>query len=319
MSNIIITAIALSLISQNVLAYSCRNGAYISPEWIQTPRSSEDITAYVGRLSSANIQDYFIPANGLKPIHHVYVQTFLEVARKRDAQIRVHAMLGRRSCTDSKQKCFDAADSHQQFRLVADAKGLWSLGFDGVQLDLEPIANGNNNFLHILEQVRAERPQGKTLSLAGYYLELESGNSPAISQQPRSSRPLLSWSRAYYQRVLGLVDHVMVMNYDTAIRDVAQYRAFTAWQTREMLALAQPMRVKFQMGLPSDVPGQSGLFDRQAENLTAGSLGVADALKRLGQECPADFGIAVFTEAGLTPTLFEAFASSWASRPKRSQ
>jgi len=297
-------------------AFSCRNGAYIAVDWVQKEKNSDEINAYVTRLRSANIHDYFVFANGFKSEQHIVrLANFLNHARSSDPELRIYAMIGRRLCGESKQKCVDIADQKQQSSLAGRAKALWDAGFDGVQLDLEPVVSGSTELVSILSQVRAEKPHGKTLSLAGYLVASDRDTSSIAKPRarPASDLPILSWSRAYYERLIGLIDHVMLMNYDTAIRDPVEYRTFTAWQTREIQKIASAKSIKVQVGLPSNVPGRKGLFDRKAENLTSGSLGITDALLETGSECPKDFGVAIFTVDGLTPDMLSAFVKSWAT------
>jgi hypothetical protein len=77
------------------------------------------------------------------------------------------------------------------------------------------------------------------------------------------------------------------------------------------LELAHAHGVAIQIGLPSDVPGRTGFYDRKAENLRTGIDGAAVARKSAGGTCPAGFGITVFTDAGFTPALREYFERAW--------
>jgi hypothetical protein len=303
--------IAVALLAASVLpvhASSCENGLYIAPAWVQTAKSDAEINGFLKPLVTLGMTQLFVLAKGFVPEQHAALDHFLRVARAIDPRFRLTAMIGRRLCGASKDKCFDASDAQRQAQLESTATGLWRAGFDGVQLDFEPVPDGDETLVAILGRLRRTRPPGKTLSLAGYFLQPDAAQ---FHFRPNAKGPLLQWTPGYYRRLLAQVDQVMVMVYDTALADPDEYRAFASWQTTQFLELARPQRAAVQIGLPSDVPGRTGLYDRRAENLRTGLEGVAAARKSIGGTCPAGFGITVFTDAGFTSALREYFERTW--------
>lgn len=295
-------------------AASCENGLYLTPTWLQATKSDAEVGALVKSVASLGMTQLFLPAKGFGLEQRAGLDRFRAIARGIDPRVRVLAMIGRRVCGQSKEACFDASDAEKQRRLEATATDLWSAGFDGVQIDFEPVPDGDDVFVVILGRLRAARPPGKTLSLAGYFVQPDDANRSRFHPRPQSNAPLLQWTPGYYRRLLALVDQVMVMVYDTALTHPDEYRAFVAWQVSTMLDLVRPNRVGIQIGLPSDVPGRTGLYDRAAENLRTGIDGVAEALHDGGGQCPSGFGITVFAEGGFSPALRQSFRDTWASR-----
>jgi hypothetical protein len=305
-------ACAAVVVAGDTAAFSCRNGAYVPAGWVDRADDGGAVRALTERLLNANVHDYFIVVGGHTAEWARRLQPFQRAVRAQDGESRLYAMIGRRLCP-SQGTCSDLRDAAVQGQIVATAASLWTMGFDGVQLDLEVLTQDDPSFLDLLRKLQVAKPAGKHLSVAGYMLAPDAAMREAIHPQPSTKAPILQWSRSYYESVFPLTDHVMVMNYDTALRDAGEYSRYTAWQTRELLSLAARHGSSLQIGVPSNVPGRMGLYDRQAENLASASRGIADALTALGGSCPPRFGVAVFTEAGLTPELLDTFRQFWAT------
>ena len=60
----------------------------------------------------------------------------------------------------------DLGDLGQRQRIVAECRGLIDEGFDGVHVDIEPIDDGNVEFLALLRALRTAVGQGHLLSLS---------------------------------------------------------------------------------------------------------------------------------------------------------
>lgn len=168
------------------------------------------------------------------------------------------------------------------------AAAIWELGFDGVQLDFEPVASGDRNLIDVLELLRDEKPEGKIISLAGYLIA-----DNALPDPPQGKR-LLVWDEEYYRRLIALVDDLMVMNYDTAIRSRERYVASTTAQTRRIGTLVDSARVRLNIGIITDVAGRTGLHDRKAESFSSAIEGIRAAWPT----CPDNAGVALFTWDG---------------------
>lgn len=167
--------------------------------------------------------------------------------------------------------------------------------------------------LDLLEQTRKVMPKGKVLSIAGYSLELDDKTKQQIVVNPAKAPSLLTWNQAYYKDVMAKVDQVMVMNYDTALRSAKDYAEFTAWQTTKLWGLAAqgPQKINLQIGLPSNVDGRTGLYDRSAENLLNGIAGVQSAFGKAS--CPEGLGVSIYDDTGMNPELWKSFQAAFAS------
>jgi len=276
----------------------CGNGLYLKAASVNA--SADEL---LGLARSAGVRYLYFYGPGAEPFDSP-LAAFAEKARATLANPALVVMLGRRLCTAGNDShCLDLGSAIAREQLATRAAAAWHAGFDGVQLDLEPVADGDEALIALLEHLRALKPPSKLLSIAGDSLVLDAAARQAVRQTPQGAQPLPGWSAGYYRRVMASVDQVTVMNYDTAIRDGAQYRAFTVWQTKQLLAL-RPASLDLQIGLPTAVPGRRGLFDRAAENLANGLAGVRDAFGGPGG-CPPHTGVTLFTADGMTSASWQ--------------
>ena len=77
--------------------------------------------------------------------------------------------MGRRACaratSASGRARWSSADLAQRQRMVAEVRGLVDEGFDGVHLNVEPVDDGNDEFLALLRALRTAVGPGRVLSL----------------------------------------------------------------------------------------------------------------------------------------------------------
>ena len=290
----------------------CKNGLYIGPSWLTKAKSSAEFSTLIKRLQDAHVGNVFINTSGIS-LESSLANGFIKNLKSNLPDVKVIGMAVRSPCkfnSPDKSKCFDPSSESARDSLTADVKGVLNFGFDGVQLDFEPVPSGDKNFLGILDQVRKVTPPGKILSIAGYFLELDGKDKqelvPTIQGDAHGDRTLLTWSRKYYSDAMSKVDQVMLMNYDTALRSAKDYSRFTEWQTRQLMSLAAKSKVDLQIGLPSDMKGREGLYDRSAENLVTGISGVQAAIGQSG--CPIGVGgVTIFNDASMNPALWNSF------------
>ncbi len=321
----LVPAISQASISQAAIsqASNCNNGLYLSTSWLNKPRSDAEIVALAKRLRESNIRNVFINATDVNAVNPL-ATNFLKTLGARLPDAKVIGMIYRSPCgvgTQSKDKCFNPSDEQDRHRLNRDASNLWSAGFHGVQIDYEPAVSGDGTFLEILEHLRKTKPSGKMLSVAGSFLALEGKEKDEIKPSVKSGQSLLIWNRDYYAAVMSKVDQVMLMNYDTALRSEQDYIRFTDWQVRQLTRLASDAKIELQVGLPSNMKGRAGLYDRAAENLGAGIKGVQSALG--SASCPEKVGVSIFNDASMNSELWksfnDAFPTSHSRAPKQVQ
>ena len=151
----------------------------------------------------------------------------------------------------------------------------------GVQVNIEPMPDGDADFLVLLDELRAVIPPGKVLSVAAY--------PPPTRWHPF---PEVHWGEAYFREVAKRADQIVPMLYDTSLRWQKPYRKLMVDWTKEVLAWSEGKQVL--LGLPAYEDAGSGYHDPKVENLTNGLRGVHAALE---DGKPANYaGIAVYSE-----------------------
>lgn len=166
----------------------------------------------------------------------------------------------------------------------------------GVHLNVEPWKSGDAAMLRLLDDLRAELPSGKILSISGY--------PPQSEWYPLR----LAWSRDYYRQVASRVDQIAVMLYDTSLHDAKIYQWLYARWARTILSWTRDSQTEILLGVPTygaAGPKLGPLYHNpRVENMSNALAGLHRALRDLG-DLPADYaGAAIYCE-------WETDAAEW--------
>ena len=161
----------------------------------------------------------------------------------------------------------------------------------GVHVNIEPCPSGSQDFLKLLDELRAVLPRGKILSVAAY--------PPPTRLHPHVE---VHWDEAYYREVARRCDQMAVMMYDTALSSGKLYQSLMADWTREVLQWSGDTKVL--LGLPAYDDAGVGYHDPRVENLRNAFRGIHAGLSTFGQ-APANYqGVALYSG-------WEMDASEW--------
>jgi hypothetical protein len=168
--------------------------------------------------------------------------------------------------------------------------------FAGVHVNIEPCPSGDPHLLALLDELRAALPQGKVLSVAAY---------------PPPTRwhafPEVHWDEQYYTEVAGRADQLVVMMYDTAIRQRKVYQQVVASWTRKAFRWSGDTEVL--LGLPAYDDSESGYHVPRVENLRNALLGIHAGLAS-SDPLPANYrGVAVYCEWEMDQAEWADFAA----------
>jgi len=160
----------------------------------------------------------------------------------------------------------------------------------GVQVNLEPMRNGETDFLSLLESIRADMPPGKLLSVAAY---------PPPTRWHRF--PDVHWDERYFREVAQRCNQLAVMMYDTGLHQPKLYEQLMVNWTREVLTWSEGRPVL--LGIPTYDDADSGYHDPKAENLIHALRGIHAGL---GKASPPDNyqGVALYCD-------WETDANEW--------
>lgn len=151
----------------------------------------------------------------------------------------------------------------------------------GVHVNIEPMPNGDPDFLRLLDELKAALPSGKLLSVAAY--------PPPTRWHPF---PDVHWGEAYFREVARRCDQVVPMLYDTGLRWEKPYRKLVADWTDEVLAWSEGKEVL--LGVPAYDDAGTGYHDPAVENLPNAISGIHAALE---SGIPGHYaGVSVYSE-----------------------
>jgi hypothetical protein len=170
----------------------------------------------------------------------------------------------------------------------------------GVQINVEPLPNGDTNFLTLLEELRRALPPGKLLSVAAY--------PPATRWHPYTD---VHWDEAYFREVAKRSDQMAVMMYDVGQHMPKFYQHLMVNWTQETLAWSEGKPVL--LGVPTYNNAGVDYHDPKVENLTNALLGIHRGLSRT--EPSANYqGVAIYCDWETSPADWSYFQDHFLER-----
>ncbi len=291
-----------------------RNAVWLEHRWLERPHPEAEMEALFSRLRSrgmAYVYPHLIPfdATGRLPPHdREQMRAFLAAARRVAPELRVLPWVGglRKGYRRQRPGTIELANLAQRQRLVAEARGLVDEGFDGVHLNVEPVDDGNDEFLALLRALRTAVGAGAVLSIAAI--------RPAPVGLPRA--PNFAWSPDYYARVAATVDQIVIMAYDTALPTPSFYRRYVRWAARSVAGAldASGSDARVLMGIPTYEP--YGFMHRSGVETPENALaGVVAGLRGLGAGGTFE-GVALYAEWTTDAAEWAAYERYWRNRPE---
>lgn len=281
--------------------------------WVDGRRDDADMKRLAARLRDSGIRDVYVHVGPLAddgtldPALHPEVDSFLEDSRAALPDVvRVSAWLGNIVGPDA----LDLTDPATRRAVVASADQVLRLGFDGVHFDMEPVPDGNKDYLHLLERTQAvtER-RGAVLSVAAEPIEPLRYAADALEIVTARS---LYWSPGYLNDVARRVDQVAIMTYDSGMPLESLYGGYVARQTRIALDTV-PADVDLLIGLPA-YHEPTIVHRPRAEIMAAGVRGVRLAYSERPRE---RFGVAIYVDFTATQDDWQGYQQGWAGRTGR--
>jgi hypothetical protein len=290
-----------------------RNAVWLEHRWLEKAQSVAEMETLFVALSSRGVQ-YVYPhlspfeRTGRLPAHsREQMRLFLQVARRSAPEMKVLPWIGgvRVGYRRMRPGTIDLADLGQRQRIVAECRGLIDEGFDGVHVNIEPLNDGNDDYLALLHAMRNAVGPDKLLSIAAI--------RPAPFTLPMTRNFL--WTAYYYRRVAATVDQIVIMVYDTGLPTAALYRRYVSYAARFMTStLGDEKRVRVLLGLPTY--DETGIMHRAGvETLDNALLGVVSGLRGKGEGGTFE-GVALYAEWTTTPEEWAMYEQIWRGRPQ---
>jgi hypothetical protein len=291
-----------------------RNAVWLEHRWLERRHPDAEMEGLLSRLRSrgvAYVYPHLIPfdaAGRLPPHDRDQMRAFLAAARRVSPDLRVLPWIGglRRGYRRQRPGTVELGDLSQRQRMVAEARGLVDEGFDGVHLNVEPVDDGNDEYLALLRALRTAVGPGHLLSVSAI--------RPAPMGLPRA--PNFAWSPGYYARVAATVDQVVIMAYDTALPTSALYRRYVRWAARSVAGALDASRAEARvlMGVPTY--DTWGFMHRRGVETPENALaGVVAGLRGLGAGGTFE-GVALYAEWTTDEADWAAYERLWRNRPE---
>jgi hypothetical protein len=283
-----------------------RNAVWLEHRWLEKPHSVEEMEQMFRFLDHHGIvyaYPHLIPFDGAGrlPLHNrEQMRAFLASARQVAPNMEVLPWVGglRVGYKRSRPGTIDLGDLGQRQRIVAECRGLMDEGFDGIHLNVEPIANGDDDYLALLRALRTAVGTG-ILSLSA---TRPGPIAPAFA-------PNFFWTADYYARIADAADQVVLMTYDTAIPTPGLYRRYVAYAAATVTAnLARSHRTRVLVGIPTY--DETGLMHRKGVETPENALvGVVSGLR--GRTGGTFEGVALYAEWTTDPEDWAAYERVW--------
>ena len=291
-----------------------RNAVWLEHRWLERRQADAEMEALFLRLRArgiAYVYPHLIPfdeTGRLPPHDREQMRAFLAAARRVAPEIRVLPWIGgvRRGYRRQRPGTIELASLAQRQRMVAEARGLVDEGFDGVHVNVEPVDDGNDEFLAFLRALRTAVGPGHVLSIAA--------TRPAPWGLPRA--PNFAWSPDYYARLATAVDQIVIMAYDTALPTPALYRRYMRWAARSVAGAldASSSEARVLMGIPT-YEAYGFMHRRGVETPENALAGVVAGLRGLGAGGTFE-GVALYAEWTTNGPEWAAYERCWRNRPE---
>jgi hypothetical protein len=289
-----------------------RNAVWLEHRWLEKAHPPEEVEALFAALQRRGIGYVFphlIPfgADGQLPPHsRDQMRAFLAAARRIAPEVKVLPWIGglRAGYKRMRPGTIRLDDLVQRQRIVAECRGLVDEGFDGVHVNIEPVNEGNVDFLALLRALRNAVGEDRVLSVSAI--------RPGPIALPMA--PNFLWTPGYYTRVAGVTDQIVIMSYDTALPTPALYRRYVAWAaTTVTTALTEGhLRARVLMGIPTY--DETGLMHRASVETPENALrGVVAGLRGRGGGGTFE-GIALYAEWTTDEAEWESYERIWRGR-----
>lgn len=208
-----------------------RLATWLSVSWSLEAQDPVQLEALAGELKALGMDDVYVFISYLKA-DGSFNPTFdfaseLVAALKRHApELRAFAWIGLPVSLPGAMPASQLRSTETR-RTIADFTrfAVADLGFDGVHINAELIADGDGAFLELLAAIGDALPKGAYLSATAHPLRLDervtSMPYPAVAHH---------WSAPYLRRAAQHVDQIVLMAYDSGLVFPRDYLHWTRYQ-----------------------------------------------------------------------------------------
>lgn len=217
-----------------------RLATWLSVSWSMEASDPDQAEELAGELKALGVDDVYVFVSYLKADGSFnrtfdFAPAFVAALKRHAPELRAFAWIGLPVSLPGAMPASQLR-SPEIRRTIADFTrfAVADLGFDGVHINAELIADGDRAFLEILAAIGDALPQGALLSATAHPLRLE--DSVTIMPYPTVAH---HWSAPYLRLAAQHVDQIVLMAYDSGLIFPRDYLQWTRYQVaRSLEALA---------------------------------------------------------------------------------
>ena len=289
-----------------------RNAVWLEHRWLERAHSADEMDALFASLTSHGILYAFphlIPFNaaGRLPVHsRDQMRAFLASARRMAPGMKLLPWVGGLRIGYRRQRpgTVNLRDLGQRQSMAAECRGLIDEGFDGIHLNVEPVDDGNDDYLALLRSLRTAVGSDRILSLSAI--------RPGPVEIPIA--PNFFWTPDYYVRVASVADQIVVMAYDTGLPTAGLYKRYAAWAASTVTSrlVGHKSRARVLLGIPTY--DETGLMHRAGvETPSNAVVGIVAGLRGLGGGGTFE-GVALYAEWTTDADDWAVYERMWRGR-----
>ena len=287
------------------------NGAWLAHTWVEDPHSDQTIDDLAERLRRSQVSDIFVhvgPLTGQGTIAPSRYPTATSFIRRLKAAhggfLRVFAWVGQVEARG--RGVLDLSPVEVRQRVARTAAEFPTIhGFDGIHYDIEPISDGDERFLALLEETRREAPLSPISVAASKWAP--DGPIGALGKHLAPESAL--WTSDYYADVAQRVDQVVPMLYDMGVRPGPVYERVVALELAGILRATESTGASVLAGVPTYDDRTAG-HDPASENLSWALPGVAAGVQLTGNP-PHFAGVAIYAHWQTSQEEWAIFDKLW--------
>ncbi|MBN1285216.1 MAG: hypothetical protein JXB47_07455 [Anaerolineae bacterium] len=272
------------------------NAVWLGVTWSNDPHTPEEIRLLGEHLSAHAVRDVYVYVSYLRVDTnkwnetYEYAREFVRILKEAAPGVRVLAWLGVPVHVEDGTYRLDS-ETIQAYIVQFAERAVTQFGFDGVQLNVETVFDGNADFPVLLDAVKEALGPDAVLSVT-----VPPDWNPGQPGVPVAEGvdEGLRWSADYKREVGARTDQIAVMAYNSLLESQTDYETWMAYQVEAYCAaLADlPDAAELVIGVPTyaDAPGH----DEQVESLRAALNGVRDGLRRAGEAGKVVVGVGLY-------------------------
>lgn len=283
------------------------NAVWLDHNWVGEQKSEKEIAELVGSFKKHGIGTVFVHAGPLKsdgtidPETYRYAIDFLDKSRKFGVGIKYEAWLGQ------VRGKIDLANEEIRHNVAKQALILSEfMDFDGIHFDIEPVWDGDEDFIKLLKETREMINPKKKISVAlaefipKYFIfasrwihEFENFNS-----------------EVNYENVAQYADEIVVMTYATGFKHEWLYKWLVKEQTIWVTNLIDTRRVF--IGIPAYERSEHDPdFDEKIENIDGGLRGIISGLNNFRSNEENFEGVAIYPYWEIDDEEWKTYDELW--------